>query len=130
MQARHVRRAPVSAAVALWLAAFSLTAFAQSPRAGSGGIKLSKHDRELYVQASERGDPTVMLLIAALPGANKTVVSGLGKLGARIRYRDDELSYIRAIVPIGNVLAAAKRPGIQAVNLDELIEREDPKSAR
>jgi subtilisin family serine protease len=110
------------------LSASSLCAFAQNGRTGSDGRKLGKHDRELYVQATERGDQTVMLLVASQPGANRTVASGLAGLGAVIRYRDDDLSYVRAIVPIGNVIAAANLAGVQAVNLDELIDGKDPRA--
>src|SRR5262245_39187910 len=45
-----------------------------SALAANGG-KLSKHDRELLAEARAQGQPTVTLLIAAKPGANKTVAN-------------------------------------------------------
>jgi subtilisin family serine protease len=89
--------------------------------------KLSKHDRELLATARANGDSTVTLLIAAKPGANKAVVSGLIALGGKIAKRDDDVSYIRAIVPISKVEAAARLNGIEAIDLDEIIPLEDPR---
>ena len=97
-------------------------AFAQ---AGTGG-GLSKHDRELLAEAILNGKSTVTLLIASRPGANKMVASGLTKLGATIRYREDTVNYISAIVPVNKVEAAASLSGVMATDLDEVIPLDDP----
>lgn len=89
--------------------------------------KLSKHDRELLATARANGESKVTLLIAAKPGANRTVVSGLIGLGGKIAKRDDDVSYIRAIVPINQVEAAARLSGIEALDLDEIIPLDDPR---
>ena len=73
------------------------------------GAGLDKHDRELLAEARADGDKTVTLLIASKPGANKTVVSGLTGLGGTVQKRDDDVSYLRASVPIGKAEAAARR---------------------
>jgi hypothetical protein len=99
----------------------SMPSAISAPRANNG---LTGHDKELYENARARGARTVMVLIASKPGANTTVVNGLNKLGAVIRYRDDALGYVRAIVGIESVTAASKLAGVQTFNLDELIERE------
>ena len=53
--------------------------------AGQGKSKgLSKHDRELLADATAEGKPTVTLLIAAFPGSNKQVVTGITGLGGSI----------------------------------------------
>ncbi len=44
-----------------------------------------------------------------------------------MRFRDDDVSYIRAIVPIDKVEAAAQLSNIEALDLDEIIPLEDPR---
>lgn len=88
---------------------------------------LSKHDQELLATAIAQGRSTVNVLIASKSGANNNVASSLASLGATIRYRDDGVSYLRAIVPTGNVVTLAKSGDIDALNLDEIIPLDDPK---
>jgi len=98
-------------------------AFAQS-----GSNKgLSKHDRELLAEAIANGQSTVTLVIAAQRGSNKGVVQGIQSLGGTVRFRDDDVDYIRAIVPIDKAEAAATLSGVQALNLDEIIPLDDPR---
>src|SRR6266545_7333292 len=97
--------------------------------AASGGTKLSKHDRELLAEAVAQGKSTVTVLIAAKPGANKTVASGIASLGGTVSYRDDDVGYIRAIVPTGKVEAAAGLSGVQSLDVDEIIPLDDPRPA-
>lgn len=113
-------------ALALLIQTAVLTAVEAAPPAQNQS-KLTKHDRELLSDAVAQGKSTVTVLIAAQPGANNSVTSGLSGLGATVRFRDDDISYIRAIVPTGNVDAASKLSGIQAFNLDEVIPLEDPR---
>jgi hypothetical protein len=114
-----------------WLVAVALMlSFALSTgaaQAASGGNKLSKHNRELLAEAVAQGKSTVTVLIAARPGANKSVVSGIAGLGGTVRYRDDDVSYIRATVPTGKVEAAAGLSGVQALDVDEVIPLDDPR---
>ncbi len=95
-------------------------------QSGSGG-GLSKHDRELLAEAIANGQSTVTLLIAAQRGANKRVAQGIASLGGTVRFREDDIDYIRAIVPIDQVEAAATLNGVQALDLDEIIPLEDPR---
>ncbi|HEX6291628.1 MAG TPA: S8 family serine peptidase [Herpetosiphonaceae bacterium] len=85
------------------------------------------HNRELLQEAQAQGKTTVTLLIASQPGANKTVVSGLAGLGGVVRFRDDDISYIRADVPIAQAQAAAQLNGVEAADLDEVIQLDDPR---
>jgi hypothetical protein len=87
---------------------------------------LSKHSRQLLATAKAQGSLTVTLLIAAHPGSNKQVASGIAALGGSIAYRDEDLSYIRAVVPINNVEAAARLPGVKYADLNEIIPLDDP----
>src|SRR6266508_2340425 len=116
-----------------WLVAvvvvLSFALSAGAAQAANGGSKLSKHDRELLAEAIAQGKSTVTVLIAAKPGANKTVASGIASLGGTVRFRDDDVGYIRAVVPIGKVEAAAGLSGVQALDLDEVIPLDDPRPA-
>jgi hypothetical protein len=95
-------------------------------QSGSGGGGLSKHDRELLAEAIANGKSTVTLLIASQPGANKTVASGIIKLGGTVRYQEDTINYVSAIVPVNRVADAAALNGVQALDLNEVIPLEDP----
>src|SRR5215204_4840325 len=87
-------------------------AFAQPGNGGGGG--LSKHDRELLAEAIANGETTVTLLIASMPGSNSKVANGIQKLGGTVRYREDEINYVSAIVPTNKVEAVAALSGVQA----------------
>jgi len=96
-----------------------------SAQSGSGG-GLSKHARALLAEAIVNGETTVTLLIASTPGSNNKVANGIQKLGGNVRYREDSINYISAIVPINKVAAAAALSGVQALDLNEIIPLEDP----
>jgi hypothetical protein len=98
--------------------------FAQS---GTGGGGLSKHDRELLAEAIANGQSTITLLIAAQRGSNRRVAQGIEGLGGTVRFREDEVDYIRAIIPIDRVDDAAALNGVQAIDVDEIIPIEDPR---
>jgi hypothetical protein len=97
--------------------------FAQS---GKGKAGLSKHDRELLAQAIASGADTVTVLIASVPGGNKAVASEIAALGGTVRYREDSINYISAILPTSKVEAAASLKGVQALDVNEIIPLEDP----
>ncbi|HEY0734707.1 MAG TPA: S8 family serine peptidase, partial [Herpetosiphonaceae bacterium] len=89
--------------------------------------KLSPHNSELLQQARAEGKSSVTLLIASKVGANKTVASGLATIGGTVRFRDDDISYIRADVPTSKVEAAVQLNGVQALDLDEVLPLDDPR---
>jgi len=89
--------------------------------------KLDKNDRQLLAEARANGKATVTVLIASFPGANNQVAAGIASLGGVIGYREDDISYLRAELPIDAVEAAAQLSGVQALDLDELIPLPDPR---
>ena len=97
-----------------------------SAQSGTGGGGLSKHARALLAEAVANGESTVTLLIASTPGSNNKVANGIQKLGGIVRFREDDINYISAIVPTGKVEAAAALSGVQALDLNEIIPLEDP----
>lgn len=83
-----------------------------------GRSKLLKRDRETLAQAYAEGKTDVMLVIAAAPGTNAAVVHELPALGGKVRYRDDEVDYLRALVPLANVERLARLNIIESLNID------------
>lgn len=105
--------------------AFSAVGPVSAQSGNAGG--LSKYDRELLVEAIANGQSTVILLIASAPGSNNKVASGIQKLGGVVRYREDEINYISAVVPVDKVEATAALSGVLALDLNEVIPLEDPR---
>ena len=83
--------------------------------------------RPLLAQARAEGSATVTLLVAADPRAANAVAAALQSLGGRIRFRDDQLGYVRVLMPTSQVEAAAALNGVDAIDLDELIPLDDPR---
>jgi hypothetical protein len=67
------------------------------------------------------------VLIAAERGANKTVATGIAGLGGTVRYREDQIDYIRATVPTNKVEAAAALNGVLSLDLDSIVPLPDPR---
>ena len=111
--------------LAVFAAALALSTVALSGAPSKG--KLSNRALQLLAQARANGDRTVVLLIASDPTANSAVASGLTGLGATVRYQDDALGYLRVIIATDRVEAAAAVPGVQLVDLDEIVPLEDPR---
>jgi hypothetical protein len=97
-----------------------------SAQTGTGG-GLSKHDRELLAKAVANGETTVTLLIASVPGSNGRVANDIQRLGGDVRYREDDISYISAVVPTDKVEAVASLSGVQSLDINEIIPLEDPR---
>jgi hypothetical protein len=118
------RRLATFVAVALLCAAVMPQAIAA---AGPTGPKLSKQDRALIAEAKANGKDTVTILIASETGANASVVTALKGLGATVRYREDTLDYIRAVIAVGKVAAAAALKGVKSLEVDSVIPLPDPR---
>jgi hypothetical protein len=59
-----------------------------------------KDARGEIAAARARGDTSVLLVIAAMPGANARVVRRVLQLGGTVRYRDDDVDYLRVRLPV------------------------------
>jgi hypothetical protein len=64
---------------------------------------LFKDDRGDIATAHARGDTTVTVIIAAMPGATSQLAQTIQRMGGTIRFRDDQVDYIRARVPVDSV---------------------------
>ncbi len=122
MRGRWIRAVLLLAGAALTL----VLAAATAPAAGPGG-KLSKEERAAVAKARAEGKNSVILLIATQPGQAKAVADGLEGLGATVGYRDDQLGYVRARVPLDKVQEAVGLPGVAAADVDQTIPLPDPR---
>lgn len=91
------------------------------------GDKLGKRDRERLAEAQAEGRPEVTLLVATERGAEASVATGLAGVGGAVQRRDDDLGYIRVVVPTGKAIAASRLRGIEAVDVDGIIPIDDPR---
>src|SRR5689334_15649544 len=102
----HIFRPPRVRRAAVALTALGAIVAAAAPGAASAKkSQIGKHDHELLDAAIAKGSSTVTLLIATTPGKTSSVISALQSLGAVISKSDSDVSYIRAVVPIGKVEA-------------------------
>ncbi|MEW6401055.1 MAG: S8 family serine peptidase [Chloroflexota bacterium] len=122
----HRKIFPVFSLVLVLAMIFSAAGPAAAQAGGNGG-GLSKHDRALLAEAIVNGESTVTLLIASKPGANKKVASGIQSLGGIVRYQEDEVNYVSAIVPVDKVEAVAALSGVMALDINDIIPLEDPR---
>src|SRR3954453_730428 len=97
------------------------TVASAAPAASAKKSQIGKHDRELLNNAIAKGSSTVTLLIATAPGKTSSVIRALQTLGPVISKNDSDVGYIRAVVPVVNVEAAANLADVVAADLDEVI---------
>jgi len=64
---------------------------------------LYKDARGELAAARARGDSGVTLVIAAMPGANAKAAVLAKRLGGTVRYRDDDVDYLRVHLPVDSV---------------------------
>src|SRR5688500_11168095 len=107
-------RRPVVAGLALLPAlvgAVFLTQQSPTPR-------LFKDARQMLAIARAQGRTHVSLLVAAVPGQLSAFVKRAEQMGGEVRYRDDDVEYVRVRVPIdrANELAEADEVESATVN--------------
>jgi hypothetical protein len=99
-----------------------------SPTAGAAkGKRLDAHDRALVAEAQQAGKPDVTLLIAAERGKTDAAAGELRALGGVVQSTDTKLDYLKVTVPVAAAEKAAKLGSVNAVDVDGLIQRDDPK---
>lgn len=108
-----MRRVPLFLLSALL---FSLTALPASAQVGRRPF-LFKDGRGEIAAARARGEREVTLVIAAMPGANAQLARAIAAIGGTIRFRDDNVDYIRARVPTDSVERLASDPSIHSLDV-------------
>jgi hypothetical protein len=95
----------------------------------AGGQRLGPHSRDLLEAARAAGNRNVTLLVATAPADTRSVAARLASFGM-VRYEDDDLGYVRVVVPTEQAEAAAAVDGIQGVEIDETVPLPDPRPDR
>jgi subtilisin family serine protease len=88
---------------------------------------LSKHERQLVLEARLRNDATVTLLIASVKGEDQKVADEVAARGGTVEYRDAEVGYLRASVPVDRAEEIANLTSVVAADVNEVIPLEDPR---
>ncbi len=126
--------ASVMAASAVTVAGGAATASAAPAAPGTAPATpieaLGSHDAKLLAEAEAKKAPTVTLIVATEKGETKGVADDLKGLGAAVTERYDTIGFVLAKVPTDKVVKAATLPGVSAVDLDETIQRPDPRPDR
>ena len=138
-QSSSARRFAIGVTAAALVLGASATAYAEQTQPGEpaenetpkqSSIRvLSFHDLDLLAEAEVEGKRQVTLLIATDRGAAREVAGRIDDLGGTVSRRFDKLGYVLASVPTGKVLGAARLPDITAIDVDEKLQRPDPRVA-
>jgi hypothetical protein len=92
-----------------------------SAAAGSAQVArrpfLFKDGRGELAAARARGERDVTVIMAAMPGANAQLAATIRSLGGTIRFRDDNVDYIRARVPVDSVEKLASDPSMHSLDI-------------
>src|SRR6478672_7225088 len=78
---------------------------------------LFKDGRGEVAAARARGEHDITVIMAAMPGANARLATAIRSLGGTIRFRDDNVDYIRARVPVDSVEKLASDPSIHSLDI-------------
>jgi hypothetical protein len=125
---RGLGAAFTAAVVGLSLTALPSTAGAAQPaQPPQAGAELGQQDQDLITAAKRAGKRTVEILVLAKTGQAQQSVDQLTAAGAEIKYRADELGYVRAEVPVDEVARFAKLPAIIALDLDREYRFSEPR---
>jgi hypothetical protein len=101
----------------------SVTSLADGAPTKKPSNPLRKHDRETLIAERLNHQTHVTLVVAATPGRNAVLARYAASLGAEVRYRDDDVDYLRLYIAIDAVEELAASPDLYAlnVNTDNLV---------
>jgi subtilisin family serine protease len=120
---QRLTRAFEVGALALAIAAVPMA----STAADATGTALGARGNMLLKRAQSEGASTVTLIVAARPGQNRAAASAIAALGGTVRYREDDMDYLRVVVAIDKVKAVAALNSVQAVDISERVPLPDPR---
>ena len=93
-------------------------------------VALDRDSRALLAQARRSGAPVVILLVAIEPDRAAQAIAGLEELGGIVGTAptaDYPVGHLRVSMPTENVERAAALPAVTAVDIDQLIPRNQPR---
>jgi subtilisin family serine protease len=105
----------------------SVPATAAADPAPPGEASIGKHDEQLLIEAKQRGQRTVKVLVATKRGAAAHGVDQLVRTGAKVEFREDAVNYVRAEVSVDQVRKLAGLSGVAAIDIDEIIPLDNPR---
>ncbi|WP_020671320.1 S8 family serine peptidase [Amycolatopsis nigrescens] len=88
--------------------------------------ELDQQDRALVAEAERAGRPEVTLLVAAQRGRAEAAAGELRSLGGEVQSTDTKLDYLKVTVPVAAAAKAPKLGSVDAVDVDGLIQRDEP----
>lgn len=80
--------------------------------------RLFKDSRQAIAIARAQGRADVVLIVAARQGSTAAVVQEVGRLGGTVRFRADDVGYLRARVPIDRASELAEHAAIESIAMD------------
>ena len=111
-----MRRIAISLGVLTLVAAFDAGAQQRNPDPPRRGF-LFKDARGEVAAARARGDTMVLLVVASMPGANARVARLVTQMGGTIRYRDDDVDYLRVRVPVDSAERLARNALVHSADV-------------
>ena len=78
---------------------------------------LFKDARGELAAARARGDTNVTLVVASMPRANAKAAQLVAQLGGSVRYRDDDVDYLRVRVPLDSVERLVRSPFVHSTDV-------------
>ncbi len=109
-----MRPLPLAVSASLLLAVSSLGAQSVDPPRRPF---LFKDARGELAAARARGDSGVTIVVASMPGANAKAAALAKRLGGTVRYRDDDVDYLRVHLPVDSVDRLVGDPNIHSVDV-------------
>ena len=86
---------------------------AQAPRRAF----LFKDSRGELAQARARGESDVLVVLASMNGQNGRVAQAIEAMGGTVQFRDDDVDYLRARVPVDEVEALATHASVHSIDI-------------
>ncbi len=88
---------------------------------------LFKDGRAEVAAARARGESDVLLIIASMPGANEQVARLITEIEGTIQFKDDDVDYLRARVPIDRIEQIARYSGVYSLDISKprFVRREN-----
>ena len=102
---------------------FLASALAADPSASA----LGPRGEGLLKRAQSQGEKAVTLMVASKAGQNRSVAAAVTALGGTVRYREDDIDYLRVVIAADKVTAVAALKGVQAVDISERVPMPDPR---
>jgi hypothetical protein len=78
---------------------------------------LFKDSRAELAQARARGEAEVLLVIASMPGRNAQMARVVEGVGGSIEFREDEVDYLRARVPVDRIADITASPALHSADV-------------